>query len=110
VTAWYKRAADYAQGTRIRCAFVSTNGITQGEQPAVLWKPLAERGVSINFGIPTFKWSNEAKGKAAVVVEHIKAKHAIQDYVFTDGFATESIERRFAEDLDVADEVVVYAK
>lgn len=76
--------------------------------------------------------------KAAVVVEHItytpsaeepysqdifnmsrasdeyakafKAKHAIQDYIFTDGTATDSIERRFAEDLDSADEVVVYAK
>ena len=39
-----------------------------------------------------------------------KAKHAIQDYVFTDGSAADSIERRFAEDLDVADEVIVYAK
>lgn len=39
-----------------------------------------------------------------------KAKHAIQDYIFTDGTATDSIERRFAEDLDSADEVVVYAK
>jgi len=39
-----------------------------------------------------------------------KAKHAIQDYVFTDGTATDSIERRFAEDLDAADEVIVYAK
>ena len=39
-----------------------------------------------------------------------KAKHAIQDYVFTDGMAAESVERRFAEDLDTADEVIVYAK
>lgn len=39
-----------------------------------------------------------------------KAKHAIQDYVFTDGTAEKSVERRFAEDLDTADEVVVYAK
>lgn len=78
------------------------------------------------------------KQKASVVVEHItyvpsaeepytqdifnmsrasdeyakafKAKHAIQDYVFTDGTASDSIERRFAEDLDAADEVIVYAK
>ncbi|MDR0671449.1 MAG: methylase, partial [Oscillospiraceae bacterium] len=66
VTAWYKKAADYAIGTAIRCAFVSTNSISQGEQPAILWKPLLASGVHINFGIPTFKWSNEAKGKAAV--------------------------------------------
>jgi type III restriction enzyme len=39
-----------------------------------------------------------------------KAKNAIQDYIFTDGTAKNSIERRFAEDLDNADEVVVYAK
>lgn len=38
------------------------------------------------------------------------AKKAIQDYVFTDGSADKSIERKFAEDLDVAEEVCVYAK
>ncbi len=38
------------------------------------------------------------------------AKKAIQDYVFTDGSADKSIERRFAEDLDIAEEVCVYAK
>lgn len=38
------------------------------------------------------------------------AKKAIQDYVFTDGSAEKSIERKFAEDLDRADEVCVYAK
>jgi type III restriction enzyme len=78
------------------------------------------------------------KQKASVVVEHItyapsaeepysqgifnmsrasdeyakafKAKHAIQGYVFADGSAADSIERSFAADLDVADEVIVYAK
>lgn len=39
-----------------------------------------------------------------------RAQKHIQDYVFTDGTAEKSIERRFAEDLDVADEVCVYAK
>lgn len=38
------------------------------------------------------------------------AKKAIQDYVFTDGSAQKSIERKFAEDLDAAEEVCVYAK
>jgi hypothetical protein len=66
VTAWHKKAADLIDGTRIKCAFVSTSSVAQGEQPAILWKPLMERGVHINFGVPTFKWSNEAKGEAAV--------------------------------------------
>jgi len=39
-----------------------------------------------------------------------RAKKHIQDYVFTDGTAEKSVERRFAEDMDKADEVCVYAK
>lgn len=38
------------------------------------------------------------------------AKKAIQNYVFTDGLAEKSVERKFAEDLDSAEEVCVYAK
>lgn len=39
-----------------------------------------------------------------------KATKAIQDYVFTDGTAADSIEKKFATSLDAADEVCVYAK
>lgn len=39
-----------------------------------------------------------------------RAEKHIQDYVFTDGSATQSVERRFAQDLDAAKEVCVYAK
>ena len=39
-----------------------------------------------------------------------KATKHIQDFVFTDGTAKQSIERKFAEDLDNAEEVCVYAK
>ncbi len=39
-----------------------------------------------------------------------KAKRHIQDYVVTDGSAEKSIERQFAEALDIAREVCVYAK
>lgn len=39
-----------------------------------------------------------------------KAQKHIQDYVFTDGIAEKSVERRFAENLDSAAEVCVYAK
>ena len=50
----------------VRCAFVSTNSITQGEQVGVLWGWLLAQGVHIQFAHRTFKWSNEAPGKAAV--------------------------------------------
>lgn len=39
-----------------------------------------------------------------------QAEKHIQDYVFTDGTAEKSVERRFAEELDGADEVCAYAK
>lgn len=67
VTGWYMKAAQYIQGTDISCAFVSTNSITQGEQVAILWKPLLGKyGLTIGFAHRTFKWSNEAPGNAAV--------------------------------------------
>ncbi|MBO5431246.1 class I SAM-dependent DNA methyltransferase, partial [Methanocorpusculum sp.] len=67
VTAWYKKAAKYMAGTKIQTAFVSTNSITQGEQPAILWRSLYEEGeANINCGYRTFKWNNETKGCAAV--------------------------------------------
>lgn len=40
----------------------------------------------------------------------IKASKHIQDYVFTDGLAEKSIEKKFAESLEEAEEVCVYAK
>lgn len=39
-----------------------------------------------------------------------RAQKAIQDYVFTDGLAEKSVERKFAENLDGAEEVFIYAK
>ena len=41
-----------------------------------------------------------------------RSKKNVQDYVFADGYAKDgkSVERRFAEDMDIAEEVCVYAK
>ncbi len=68
VTAWYVKAADYLHGTPIRCAFVSTNSISQGEQPAVLWGYLFQKRIKIHFAHRTFVWRNEASGNAHVHV------------------------------------------
>ena len=67
VAAWYVKAAGYSKANiSIRCAFVSTNSITQGEQVGVLWGWLLAQSVHIHFAHRTFRWSNEASGKAAV--------------------------------------------
>ena len=67
VAAWYQKAADYIQGTKIRVAFVSTNSIVQGEPVAILWKFLFEKKkVEIQFAYQTFVWDSEASQKAHV--------------------------------------------
>ncbi len=67
VTAWYLKAAQFIQNTNIRCAFVSTNSISQGEQVGVLWQELYHNyQIKIHFAHRTFSWNNEAKGNAAV--------------------------------------------
>lgn len=74
VSSWYIKAAQYLEDfnsdkIRIKVAFVSTNSIAQGEQVGILWKYLQERyRIKIHFAHRTFKWSNEASGKAGVHV------------------------------------------
>lgn len=71
VSAWYMKAAQYLQARNInqdiKVAFVSTNSVTQGEQVGILWSVLMNKyNLKIHFAHRTFKWSNEAKGIAAV--------------------------------------------
>jgi hypothetical protein len=67
VTAWYLKAAQYIQNTKIKVAFVSTNSISQGEQVGLLWTILFNQyKIKIHFAHRTFSWRNEAKGNAAV--------------------------------------------
>jgi len=68
VAGWYMKAADYIQGTDVRCAFVSTNSICQGEQVANIWSPLFAKGIHINFAHRTFLWSTESTDSANVAV------------------------------------------
>jgi hypothetical protein len=67
VSGWYIKSAKYIQDTNIKAAFVSTNSIVQGEQTSILWGQMLNKyKIKIHFAHRTFKWSNEAKGNAAV--------------------------------------------
>ncbi len=79
VTCWYIKAGQYLKqfnthelienGKGVKCAFVSTNSISQGEQVGILWNELFNNyHLKIHFAHRTFNWSNEAKGNAAVHV------------------------------------------
>lgn len=67
VSGWYFKALDLIQNTKIKCAFVSTNSLCQGDSIENLWKVLGEKYTfNINFAYRTFKWESEASDKAAV--------------------------------------------
>ena len=89
VTAWYKLAADYmVKNKNVRSAFVSTNSVCQGKHPYRLWKQLFALGIDINFYYNTFKWSNEAKGVAAVHCIIVGFRYGLKEkdkrFIFTE--------------------------
>ncbi len=90
VSCWYKKAADLMQGTDIRSALVSTNSVSQGESVAILWKPLFESGVHIDFAYRTFRWDSEAKAKAhvhCVIIGFSVAPNGAKRVLYTGGRA-----------------------
>ena len=68
IAAWFWKGAKYIKDTNAKYAFVTTNSISQGEQVAMLWKPIFNLGLEISFARTSFKWSNNAKYNAAVTV------------------------------------------
>lgn len=67
IACWFVIGAKYIKESNAKLAFVSTNSICQGEQVAMLWKPIFNMGLEIGFAYKSFKWSNSAKNKAAVI-------------------------------------------
>lgn len=67
VSCWFVKAAAYIFNTKVRCALVSTNSITQGEQVPLLWKEMFNTyNIHIDFAHRTFRWDSEASLKAHV--------------------------------------------
>ena len=88
VSCWYILAGDYIKNTRIRCAFVSTNSICQGEQTEILWKIMTKYNVRIIFAHKTFRWDSEASLKAhvhCIIVGFDSANDNIEKYIYEDG-------------------------
>ena len=70
VCCWYKKAFDTIKSAETRCAFVSTNSVTQGSSVANLWKPLFADGMHFDFAWRTFKWANETTDKKNMAAVH----------------------------------------
>ncbi len=84
IAAWFKLGADYIQGTKAQLAFVSTNSICQGEQVALLWPYIFDKGVEIGFAYTSFKWTNGARNVAGVtvVVINLRSKNKAKKYIY----------------------------
>ena len=68
ISGWFYKAVELIkQSNKIESAFVSTNSITQGEQVSILWNPLLDN-IEISFAYESFKWNNNAKNNAGVIV------------------------------------------
>ena len=68
ISCWFTLASRYIKNTQSKYAFVTTNSITQGEQVAILWPDIINKGLEIAFAYTSFFWSNNAKNKAQVAV------------------------------------------
>jgi hypothetical protein len=69
VACWHRKAATYLHGNHgASFAFVSTNSITQGKQPALIFKPLVKDGWRIRFAHRTFAWNAQSSDMAHVHV------------------------------------------
>lgn len=66
VTGWHAKAVTLFDNRTGAFAFVTTNSITQGDQPARLFKVIFDNHWRIRFAHRTFAWDSEAPGKAAV--------------------------------------------
>ncbi|MCO7134655.1 class I SAM-dependent DNA methyltransferase [Ligilactobacillus salivarius] len=70
ISGWFLKATYYINNSEAKYAFVTTNSINQGEQVANLWPNLLSKS-QIIFAYPSFKWSNNAKNNAGVIVSII---------------------------------------
>ncbi len=68
VFGWFQKASEMCTDPTVRCAFVATNSICQGQQVPTFWPTFFERGLNINFARTSFKWTNLAKNNAGVTV------------------------------------------
>lgn len=71
IACWFVKGANYIVNSNACYAFVSTNSICQGEQVGLLWPYILEKNLEIKFAYTSFKWTNNAKSNAAVIVSII---------------------------------------
>ena len=68
IACWFYKGSQYIKGANSKLAFVTTNSICQGLQVGLLWPNIFNLDIEICFAHQSFKWQNNAKSNAAVIV------------------------------------------
>jgi hypothetical protein len=91
IACWFYKGADYIKNAHAKVAFVSTNSISQGEQVGILWTHILDKHIEIDFAHKSFKWQNNAKANAAVIVVIIGLRNISSKpkYLFTNNIKHE---------------------
>ena len=91
ISAWFYKGANYIRGINGKLAFVTTNSITQGEQVAITWQRILINRIEIGFAHKDFKWENNAKSNAAVIVAIIGLQNFSNSkkYIFYNSLKTD---------------------
>ena len=72
VCLWFIKGSEYLNKIKnSKLAFVTTNSINQGEQVSILWPNIYKKNLEIIFAYRSFKWKNNARNNAAVIVSII---------------------------------------
>lgn len=78
VACWFLKGSQYITNFNAQLAFVSTNSICQGEQVSLIWERVLNDNLELGFAYNSFKWSNNAKGNAAVIVVIVGVRNKSQ--------------------------------
>ncbi len=68
IACWFFKGSNYIQNSNIKLALVSTNSICQGDSVGLFWPNIFSLDIDIFFTHTSFKWQNNAKSNAGVVV------------------------------------------
>lgn len=75
IASWFYKGANYIRNINAKCSFVSTNSIAQGEQVSILWPNILKNDLEIGSAYQSFKWQNNAKDNAKVIVVIIEIRN-----------------------------------
>ena len=86
IACWFYLGANYIRDINAKYAFVSTNSISQGEQVSLTWQRVLKNDLEICFAHQSFKWMNNAKKNANVIVVIIGVsnKNLNKKFIFKD--------------------------